>query len=297
MHERAAKPWSRREVLIALTALACSRPRAKEDEPVTTKPAAKLLPTVFVSHGAPSLLLEDAPARTFLAGLGAEFPKPRAILCVSAHWTTRAPRVDVSTSPETIHDFGGFPDELYARRYPAPGSPELARDVVKRLASAGVPAETSERGLDHGAWVPLELAYPAADVPVVQLALQPHLGAAHHVALGRALEGLRKEGVLVLGSGGATHNLGALGAGDRPPAWARAFDDWLVECVERGDERELTLYRTLAPEAARNHPTEEHLLPLHVAFGAAGAGARGRAMHRSFTWSSLSMTAFRFDGA
>ena len=264
---------------------------------MSQKPASTTLPTVFVSHGAPSLILEDEPVRTFLAGLADELPRPRAILCVSAHWTTRSPQVDVSTAPETIHDFGGFPEELYRMRYPAPGSPELARDVVARLASAGVTAETSARGLDHGAWVPLKLMYPAADIPVVQLALQPHLGAAHHVALGRAIEGLRKEGVLVLGSGGATHNLGQLGEGDRPPGWARAFDEWLVERAERGDERELVAYRSLAPEAVRNHPTEEHLFPLHAAFGAAGAAAHARALHRSFTYASLSMTAFRFDGA
>ncbi|MBI5361917.1 MAG: dioxygenase [Planctomycetes bacterium] len=255
------------------------------------------MPSLFVSHGAPSLLLEDAPVRTFLAGMAKELPRPRAILCVSAHWTTRATRVDVSTAPETLHDFAGFPEELYRMRYPAPGSPGLARDVALRLKAAGIEAETSSRGLDHGAWAPLKLMYPAADVPVVQLALQPHLGAAHHVALGRALAGLRQEGVLVLGSGGATHNLGELGAGDHAPDWVRRFDDWLVERVERGDERDLVGYRALAPDSARCHPTEEHLFPLHVAFGAAGGDTRGRTLHRSTTWGTLAMTAFRFDGA
>lgn len=259
------------------------------------EPRVDRLPVFFVSHGAPSLLLEDAPVRTFLAGLARDLPRPRAVLCVSAHWSTRAPSIDVSTAPETIHDFGGFPEELYRMRYSAKGAPELALDLVKRLKSAGFEAESSTRGLDHGAWVPLKLIYPEADVPVVQLALQPRLGAAHHVALGRAIEDLRREGVLVLGSGGATHNLGELGQGDRAPDWVRNFDAWLVDRVERGDERELVEYRKLAPEAARNHPTEEHLFPLHVAFGAAGRGATAKAIHRSVTHGSLAMTAFRFD--
>lgn len=290
------RPWNRREALVALAAFACARPRSKE-EPVSPSPTSRSMPSVFVSHGAPSLLLEDTPARTFLAGLAARLPRPRAILCVSAHWTTRAPRVDVSTAPETIHDFQGFPEELYQVRYPAPGSPELAQDVARRLIAAGIEAGTSTRGLDHGAWVPLKLMFPAAGVPVVQLALQPHLGAAHHVALGRALQELREEGVLVLGSGGATHNLGELGRGDQAPSWVRSFDDWLVERVELGDERGLAGYRSLAPHAERNHPTEEHLFPLQVAFGAAGEGARGSVLHRSVEWGTLAMTAFRFDGA
>lgn len=253
------------------------------------------LPTIFVSHGAPDILLHESPAKTFLSGLGREFPTPRAVLCVSAHWTTNAPSVDVALEPRTIHDFGGFPPEMYRMQYPAPGAPDLARDVADRLATAGVAASVTERGLDHGAWVPLKLMYPDARVPVVQIALQPHLGAKHHHALGLALAKLRHEGVLVLASGGATHNLGELGAGDVAPAWVRAFDDWLVERATSGDADALVDYRRRAPDARRNHPTEEHFLPLHVALGAAGEGARASVLHRSVQFGTLSMSAFRFD--
>jgi 4,5-DOPA dioxygenase extradiol len=256
-----------------------------------------LFPTIFVSHGAPDILLHASPAREFLSELGRSLPVPRAVVCASAHWTTNEPSVDSAAQPRTIHDFGGFPDELYRIRYPAPGSPELAHDVFDRLATAGVPALVTERGLDHGAWVPLRLMYPEANVPIVQLALQPHLGAAHHHALGRALEKLRHEGVLVLASGGATHNLGELGSGDIAPDWVRAFDDWLVERAAEGDAQALVDYRKLAPDARRNHPTEEHFLPLHVALGAAGEGARGTVLHRSVQYGTLSMTALRFDAA
>lgn len=257
----------------------------------------RTLPALFVSHGAPDLLLSDVPARRFLAELGRALPRPRAVVVASAHWTTRAPAVGVAERPATIHDFGGFADELHAFEYAAPGDPALARDVTRRLGDAGVDAELVERGLDHGAWVPLALLYPRADVPVVPLALQPARGPRHHVELGRALADLRDEGVLVLASGSATHNLRELGAGDAAPEWVRSFDAWIAERVERGAVEELVAYRELAPHAARNHPTEEHLLPLFVALGAAGDGARGAKVHDSVTYGTLAMSAYRFDAA
>lgn len=255
---------------------------------------APALPTLFVSHGAPDLALSAEPTRAFLEQLGRELPRPRAIVCFSAHWTTRSPCVESSPAPRTIHDFYGFPAELYALRYAAPGAPELARELAERLARAGLAAELEPRGLDHGAWVPLLLMYPRADVPVVQISLQPALGAAQHFALGRALANCAREGLLVLGSGGATHNLRELGH-EPPPDWVRAFDDWLVEAVERGDEAALLDYRRRAPQAERNHPSEEHLFPLFAALAAAGPCARGRAIHRGYAYRALAMTAFRFD--
>ena len=199
-----------------------------------------------------------------------------------------------AAQPRTIHDFAGFPRELYEIRYPAPGAPELAQRIVALLADAGLAAATDARwGLDHGAWVPLALMYPQADIPVVQLALQPALGPRHHFELGRALAPLREEGVLILGSGGATHNLRELGAPDTPPPpWARGFSDWLEQTVGVGDDAALLDYRARAPQAARNHPSEEHLLPLFVA---AGAGGRGRRVHTSTTYGSLMMDFYRFD--
>lgn len=254
------------------------------------------LPALFVSHGAPTLPLEDIPARAFLRDLGAALPRPRAILAVSAHWLTDRPAVSAATRPETIHDFYGFPAELYGLRYPAPGDADLAGRVQELLSSEGLDAAVdAERGLDHGAWVPLMLMYPGADVPVIQLSLQPQLGTRHHLRLGAALAPLRDEGVLILGSGGATHNLREFrgrGADDPLEAYAGRFARWLSDAVERGDREALADYRALAPDAARNHPSEEHLLPLHVA---AGAGARGERIHHSASYGILAMDAYRFD--
>ncbi|HUA55238.1 MAG TPA: class III extradiol ring-cleavage dioxygenase, partial [Candidatus Sulfotelmatobacter sp.] len=144
------------------------------------------LPALFVSHGSPMIMLEDGHARRFLTGYAAELgPRPRAILVASAHWETAEPRLTASPAPETIHDFGGFPDALHRMRYPAPGDPALARRACDLLGAAGFPAALDpRRGLDHGTWVPLSLIYPAADIPVVQLSLQTHLGAEHHYRMG-----------------------------------------------------------------------------------------------------------------
>jgi 4,5-DOPA dioxygenase extradiol len=169
----------------------------------------RVMPTIFVSHGAPTLALEDGPARAFRRTLGCHVPRPRAILCVSAHWEAAIPTASGAPRPETIHDFFGFPEALYQLQYQAPGSPELAARVIALLLEAGIEGIVDGlRGLDHGAWVPLCLAYSDSQVPVVQLSVQSRLAARHHLALGRALRPLRAEGVLILGSGGATHNLG-----------------------------------------------------------------------------------------
>lgn len=254
-------------------------------------------PTIFVSHGPPTMALEPTPCHRFLEGLGAELGRPEAVLCVSAHWETGRPSVSAAARPATIHDFYGFPEALYALRYPAPGAPALAQRCVDLLAAAGVGCHSDpDRGLDHGAWVPLMLMYPGADVPVTQLSIQRPGDGAQHLALGRALAPLRAEGVLVLASGNATHNLRERGAPDDPPAaFALAFDDWLTGAVEAGREDDLVQYLNVAPEAARNHPTPDHFTPLLVALGAAGAGARGRRLHASFAWASLSMAAFAFS--
>ncbi len=252
------------------------------------------MPTIFVSHGSPTLILDDVPARAFLASLGRQLPRPKAIIAVSAHWDTDVPAVSLARKPETIHDFYGFPEALYRLHYNAPGAPELAERVAKLTGAAHDP----HRGLDHGAWVPAMLGWPEADVPIFQLSVQPEESPAHHVALGRKLECLREEGVLVMGSGSATHNLRALvrGGGElEPEPWAKAFDDWLAETLEKGDEAALADYRAQAPYAREAHPTDEHFLPLHVAFGAAGEGARGRPLHRSFTLGNLSMASYAFE--
>ncbi|MCA0246232.1 MAG: dioxygenase [Proteobacteria bacterium] len=251
------------------------------------------MPTIFVSHGAPTLILEDVPARAFLASLSQQVPRPQAIVAVSAHWDTDVPAVSLARKPDTIHDFYGFPEELYRLRYNAPGAPALAEKVAKLTGAA----HDHHRGLDHGAWVPVMLGWPEADIPIFQLSVQPDQTPAYHIALGRKLAPLREEGVLIMGSGSAIHNLRALvrgGDSSEPEPWAQAFDDWLSDTVEKGDEAELADYRARAPYAREAHPTDEHFLPLHVAFGAAGEGARGRALHRSFTLGNLSMASYAF---
>lgn len=257
----------------------------------------KALPALFVSHGAPTLAVEQNGTVEFLKHLGGELERPAAILCVSAHWNTEAPVVSGAERPETIHDFGGFPEELYRIRYPAPGAPKLAGRVRELLGEAGTTCTVSPtRGLDHGAWVPLRLLYPHADVPVAQLSVQPSLGTEHHLRLGRALAPLRGEGVLILATGSATHNLSRLGHGEVPPEWAEEFDEWLFRKISDGALEELLDYRRHAPHAAVAHPTDEHLLPLFVALGAGSEGAevRGLSLHRGWTLGSLSMAAYGF---
>jgi len=256
----------------------------------------RVLPSVFVSHGAPTLAIEKNDTVEFLRRLGAGLGRPRAILCVSAHWATRVPTLSAAERPETIHDFGGFPAELYRVRYDAPGAPALAARAAELLSASGTASELSnERGLDHGAWVPLSLMYPAADVPVTQLSVQPGAGAAAgHFRLGRALAPLRREGVLILSTGGATHNLHQLGRGAEAPDWAARFDEWLDGKIRGGAYEDLLDYRRLAPYAELAHPTDEHLLPLFVAAGAGGLEAPGLGLHRGWTHGSLSMAAYAF---
>lgn len=259
-------------------------------------------PVAFVSHGAPSLALDRVdPTHVFLTGFGRALGRPRAVLCVSAHWDTAQPALTAGDAPATIHDFFGFPEPLYKLRYPAPGAPWLALRVRELLAASGEDAHLDlRRGLDHGAWVPLMLMYPEADVPVVQLSVQTRRSAAAHIAMGRALAPLAAEGVLVLGSGGATHALGEAfatmrsGAEAPTPAWAERFDAWLRDALLRGDRAALAAWES-APDAARNHPTPEHFLPLLVAAGA-GSGAAAP-VHSGFAWSVLSMAAYRWHPA
>ena len=254
------------------------------------------LPTIFVSHGAPTLVIEPLPTHDFLIELGKTLPRPQAILCVSAHWEAAEPMLSGVAQPETIYDFYGFPDELYQMHYPAPGSPALAKRTAIMLMQAGFSAMTHpERGLDHGAWAPLKLMYPQADIPVVQLSVQSRQGAAHHLALGKALQPLRQEGVLILASGGATHNLLAFRGqpADAPvQEYAAAFDAWLETCIAEGRDDLLVDYLNQGPSARRNHPTPEHFLPLLVA---AGAGAHGKRIHHTFEHGILSMAAFAWD--
>jgi 4,5-DOPA dioxygenase extradiol len=259
------------------------------------------LPCLFLSHGAPTLPLTDTPAREFLSQVGGTLERPKAILVISAHWETALPMVNAVESNETIHDFGGFPRALYDLRYPAPGSPNFAARVVETLREGGFECNIDKRrGLDHGAWVPLLLMYPRADIPVLQLSVQPHLGPEHHLRVGRALAPLRDEGVLIIGSGSFTHDLSEF-RGHNPydpaPDWVNSFADWFDAALMKGRMNDLLNYRRQAPFATKNHPTEEHLLPLYAALGAAGENARAERLHASSTYGVLRMDVYAFQAA
>jgi 4,5-DOPA dioxygenase extradiol len=255
-------------------------------------------PAIFLSHGAPTLILEDVPARDFFKGLGPRFRSVQAVLCISAHWETEVPSVNAVERLPTIHDFYGFPDELYRIKYPAHGSLSIAEEVVKVLSESGIHCNVDHsRGLDHGAWVPLSLMFPKADVPMVQLSIQHNLDPEKHLELGRALTPLRERRILILGSGGAVHPLGYFTPrfdGSPPERWATEFEEWLTDKVERGDNNSLLDYRRSAPYPERAQPRPDHLMPLMVAVGAAGVDAPGVKIHGSWTWGDLGMGAYEF---
>ena len=259
------------------------------------------LPVLFVSHGSPMTAIEPGPAGNAWATLAREVGRPRAIVVASAHWETELPMLTGSPRPETIHDFGGFPDPLYAIRYPAPGEPGVAARAVALLKQAGITAGIDGcRGLDHGAWVPLLHMFPDADVPVIELSVQPARGAAHHIALGRALAPLADEGVLIVGSGHVTHNLRDWMLHARRPAeldYVAEFADWLEQRLGAHDDDALVAWKQSGPDALRAHPSDEHFLPMLVAYGAAGVRPRVDRVHRSVVGGALAMDAYRFERA
>lgn len=259
-----------------------------------------MLPTLFISHGSPMTMLQDTPARHFLESLATLLPRPQAILSISAHWETAQPEVSKPPENTTIYDFYNFPQPLYELTYTPPVAHALADRVKTLLDDAGFYCrQDPAQGLDHGSWVPLKLAYPAADIPVIQLAVQPHLGALHHLAMGAALRALRSEDVLILGSGSFTHDLRRFRRG-RPELYAPQTQDvadfaaWMDARIMAGDLEALADYRRQAPYAVEEHPTEEHLLPLHVALGAAGPGIVAKKLHDSVEYGFLRMDAYEF---
>lgn len=257
-----------------------------------------MTPALFVAHGAPTLALEPTPAHRFLRTLGATLPTPRAIVVASAHWQSPHPEVTGSPAPDSIHDFNGFPPALYRLRYPAPGDPALALQVAELLRGADWRATVNpERGLDHGAWVPLSLGWPDARIPVVQVSLLAGGDAAAHYRLGRTLAPLRDDGILVLGTGGITHNLRAFRGQPvdaEPPAEVVEFADWISDGLQAHDHERLLTWETQAPSAQYNHPTPEHLMPLFVALGAGGPLASATPLFRGYEFAVLAMDGWRF---
>ncbi|KEX89649.1 aromatic ring-opening dioxygenase LigB [Pseudomonas putida] len=254
-----------------------------------------MFPSLYISHGSPMLALEPGASGPALARLATEMPRPDAIVIVSAHWESDELLVGGNPQPDTWHDFGGFPRALFEVQYPAPGNPDLAAQVVNLLQANALPARIdSTRPFDHGVWVPLSLMYPQADIPIVQVSLPTRGGPALQARVGKALSGLREQGVLLIGSGSITHNLQELDWHAGPESvqpWAKVFRDWMIDKLAANDEAALHDYRRQAPNAVRNHPSDEHLLPLYFARGAGGPFSIA---HQGFTLGALGMDIYRF---
>jgi 4,5-DOPA dioxygenase extradiol len=258
------------------------------------------LPSIFISHGSPMFAVEPGQAGALLRRLGRELPRPRAVLVLSPHWITPGVRVGMAPRPETIHDFGGFPPELYQIQYPAPGSPEVGARALQLLNASGWDAAGDEaRGLDHGAWVPVRHLFPEADVPVVQVSMPRTLDGAAAVRMGRALAPLAGEGVLIIGSGSITHNLYEFRQDPAAQAasYATEFVQWAREAVQSHDEAALANYLSVAPHAQRAHPTPDHYLPLPFAFGAGDPEAPVQVIDGGMTYGVIAMDAYVFGEA
>lgn len=257
------------------------------------------LPTLFISHGAPTYALEPGIAGPQLTAATRQLPRPSAVLVVSPHWITPQPRVATVARPGTIHDFSGFDPRLDDLRYPAPGHPALAGRALERLREAGWDAQADHRrGLDHGAWVPLRYLYPDADVPVFQVSMPGTLDAAAALAYGEALAPLADEGVLIVGSGSLTHNLYEFRQGQADAvAYAQEFAAWIRDAVQAADRDRLARALALAPHARRAHPTEEHFLPLLIAFGAARATLPVTVLPGGIRHGVLSMESYVFGAS
>ena len=253
------------------------------------------LPGLFISHGSPMLAINPEQVGPALERLGLNLPQPKAIIVMSAHWESRDLEVNTGVRPETWHDFRGFPKELYDIRYPAPGNPELAEDILHLLAEAGISAHAnSTRPRDHGVWMPLLHMYPQADIPVVEISLPTQMSAQDIYKIGQTLASLREKQILIIGSGSITHNLRELawnGQSSAVPTWASEFRNYVVSQLHHNNYDAVLDWQSL-PHIQQNHPSLEHLVPL---FFAMGTGARFNIVHSSFSMGSLGMDIYRFD--
>lgn len=239
------------------------------------------------------LAIEQTDYASFLAELGKQY-KPKAIVVFTAHWETETLAMTYTDDVyETIYDFGGFPDELYQIKYPARGSKVVAELLEERFAASGIPVRRdSERGLDHGTWTLLHRMYPEANIPLVQLSVNPYRSPEDHYRIGEALRGLGEQDILIIGSGVTVHNLRMIQWGQKEPeGWAVAFDDWLIERMDNGDAASLFRYEELAPGARMAVPRAEHFVPLYVALGS-GSKAKPDILYRGYDMGTLSYLSF-----
>jgi 4,5-DOPA dioxygenase extradiol len=262
------------------------------NEAFRDQPATPRMPTLFVGHGSPMNAITDNDYSRSWRKLGESLPTPRAILCVSAHWMTRGTTlVHIGPHPKTIHDFGGFPAELYAQQYPAPGAPDAAQAAIDLVRSSHLKGDT-EWGLDHGAWSVLLKMFPKADIPVFQLSLDLSKPPMEHFELARELKPLRERGVLIIGSGNIVHNLRALVRGAPPYDWAEDFDARAANAITRRDFAALARPASLAPTLRLAHPTLEHYLPALFPLGVGDDKDELSFFNDSIDMGSISMRSF-----
>jgi len=256
-----------------------------------------MFPSFFMSHGAPTLVLEHHPYTRFLRILGVQMPKPRGVVLFSAHWESAGQLISGAPQPETIHDFFGFPQELYRIAYPAKGDIVLSMEVQKLLTAEGVAcAINDERGLDHGAWSLLSLLLPLADVPIVTLSVNGRLVPEEQYRIGAALARLRERDYLIIGSGGTVNNPPLINWDSTDvEEWALEFDHWLAEHIHIWDLDTLFDYESRAPSAALAAPTKEHLAPLFISMGAADKQRKATLMHQQYQFRSLSLCCWMFS--
>jgi 4,5-DOPA dioxygenase extradiol len=256
-----------------------------------------MLPSFFIAHGAPSLAIEKHAYTEFLNQLGKELPRPKAIVIFTAHWESTVQQISSVVQYETIYDFSGFQPELYEITYPAKGDLPLSLEIQRLFQDEGIECVLDDkRGLDHGSWAPLHILYPHRDIPVVQLSVNPRLTAEEHYRIGKALEPLREQDILILGSGGTVHNLRRLDwrGGDEPQEWAVRFDEWIEEQLETWNAEAMNDYENRAPYARDAVPTPEHFIPLILSMGAADGAKKAKLLHRSYQLGTLSLSSWMF---
>lgn len=258
----------------------------------------KKMPVLFMGHGSPMNGIEENEFSEYWAKLANEIPQPEAVLCISAHWLTRGTYVTAMPQPKTIHDFGGFPRELYEVQYPAPGEPELAKEVSSIVQSTNV-GLNHDWGLDHGTWTVVRHMYPEANIPVIQLSIDYYKPAAYHYKLAGELASLRKKGVLIIGSGNMVHNLRRIDWQNMNTPnwgfdWAKESNETFKEKIEKADHQALVNYQNLGSAAKLAIPTPDHYFPLIYSLGLQDKNDETEFFNDKYVGGSLSMTSVKF---
>ena len=257
-----------------------------------------MIPSLFIAHGAPTIVIEDNEFTDFLKKLGGEIPKPKAIVVFSAHYEGQKQKIGAVVGQyEMIYDFYGFPEEMYYIQYPATGYRKLAERIKKIFEENGIASSLDkDRGIDHGAWTILKLIYPKIDVPVITLSLNPLISPEKQYKIGKALAGLKEEDILIIGSGGIVHNLAKVrGDATKADSWAVEFDDWINDKVEKWDLEQLFKYEELAPNSKKAVPRPEHFVTLLLAMGAGDEKRKATLLQRNFVMGNLSLSCIKFD--